>query len=624
MKSILTYLLLFFSLSNWAQPANDECTNAIALTLQPITNPVYTSGNLGGATESTPACSGTTSTDVWYSFTANSEANYIFMPSQSGLDLAFEILDACGGNSIACVDTNSTNFSESYYNNNFVIGQIYYIKVFLYNQTFTNAPFQIAVMDVPAPVNDDCINAINLPLQNISNTTYTSVNLGGATESTPACSGNISTDAWFSFTANSVGNKIYMPSHYGLDVAFEILDGCNGNSIVCIDNNGQSHSESYYNNNFIVGHTYFIKVYLVNQKVSNAVVDIAVTDIPAPTNDDCANAINLPLQPLLSVNYTSVNLGGATESTPACSGNTSTDAWYTFTPISVGNRIYMPSHYGLDVAFEILDGCNGNSIVCVDNNGQSHSESYYNNNFIVGHTYIIKVYLADQMAASAEIDIAVIDIPQPDNDDCVNATNLTIMTDDTHLTNGILGGATESLPACSGTAANDVWFSFIADATELSVKIGSEYGLDSVFEIFDACNGNSLACVDNNGLNFSESLTYQNFTIGQTYYVRVFGKNALYYNKSFGIVVYNPNASVSNDTLLKKWQISPNPTSNLLRIYFDDKANMQVILTNTSGQILLEETKCNTIDVSRLTKGVYFVNLVSDGQNFGTRKLIIE
>ncbi len=474
------------------------------------------------------------------------------------------------------------------------------------------------------PANNDCANAVSLTLQPLTNTVYTNGNLGGATESTTACSGTTSTDVWYSFTANSAGNKIYMPSQSGLDLAFEIFDNCNGNSIACVDNNSTSTSEAYYNNSFVIGQTYYIKVFLYNQSFADAPFQIAVMDVPAPVNNDCVNAINLSLQPMLSVSYTSVNLGGATQSTPACSGNTSTDAWFSFTANSVGNWIYMPSKSNLDLAFEILDACNGNSIACVDSNGRNYSESYYNNNFVVGQTYIVKVFLADQTASSAEVEIAVVNIPQPDNDDCINATSLTIMNDDTQRTNGILGGATESLAACSGTLANDVWFSFTANATELTVFTGATSGLDTVFELYDACNGSSIACVDNNGLNFSESLTYQNFTIGQTYYVRVFGKNALYYNKSFGIVVYNPNASVSNDTLLKKWQISPNPTSNLLRIYFDKAVNMQVILTNTSGQILLEETNCNTIDVSRLTKGIYFINLISEGQNYGTKKLIVK
>jgi hypothetical protein len=484
-----------------------------------------------------------------------------------------------------------------------------------------------ALSSFAQPANDNCSNAVQLALQSLNNPTYTNGNVGNATQSTVACSGNTSTDVWYSFTANSAGNYIKMPSQSGLDLAFEIFDACGGNSIACVDNNSINYSEGYYNNNFVIGQTYYIKVFLYNQSFANAPFQIAVIDIPAPANDDCVNAINLPLQPQLSVNYTSVNLGGATESTVACSGNSSTDAWFTFTANSVGNYFKMPSQSNLDVAFEILDACNGNSIACVDNYGRNYSEGYYNNNFVVGQTYTIKVFLSDQITHDANIEIAVIDIPQPVNDECANATTLNIMTDNSTLTNGNLGGATESISACSGTVANDVWFSFVANATELSIYTGAESQLDTVFEIYDACNGNSLVCVDDNGMNFSETVTYSNFTIGQTYYLRVFGKNALYYNKSFGIVVYNPNASITDTSNIDtNWQISPNPVNDVLFINCQNELlQTQVVISNLSGQILLNNSLIShRIDVADLPKGIYFIHLFSQGKDMGVNRFIVE
>jgi DNA-directed RNA polymerase subunit L len=287
----------------------------------------------------------------------------------------------------------------------------------------------------------------------------------------------------------------------------------------------------------------------------------------------------------------------------------------------------MPSQSNLDVAFEILDACNGNSIACVNSYGRSYSEGYYNNNFVVGQTYTIKVFLSDQITHDANIEIAVIDIPQPVNDECANATTLNIMTDNSTLTNGNLGGATESISACSGTVANDVWFSFVANATELSIYTGAESQLDTVFEIYDACNGNSLVCVDDNGMNFSETVTYSNFTIGQTYYLRVFGKNALYYNKSFGIVVYNPNASITDTSNIDtNWQISPNPVNDVLFINCQNELlQTQVVISNLSGQILLNNSLIShRIDVADLPKGIYFIHLFSQGKDMGVNRFIVE
>ncbi len=475
------------------------------------------------------------------------------------------------------------------------------------------------------PANNDCSHAVQLNLQPLTAPVYTHANLGGATETTPACSGNTSTDIWFSFTAQSTGNSIFLPSQSGLDLAFEILDACGGNSIACVDNNSTNVSESYYNNNFIVGHTYYIKVFLYNQSFSNAPIDIAVMDVPAPANDTCGNAINLPLQTLSNMTYTTVNLGGATESTPACSGSISTDVWFTFTAQSVANYIYMPPHNNLDLAFEILDACNGNSIACVNRNARNYSEAYYSNNFRVGQTYVIKVFLVDQKMVSANIEIAVTNIPQPNNDACIDAVSLQVQNDDTQRTTAQLGGATESLPACSGSLAYDVWFSFVATAPELSVLVGAHAGLDSVFELYDACNGNSLACVDDNGVNFSESLTYSTFVPGQTYYVRVFGKNVLLYNKTFDIVVFNPNPGQIQDYILQAWQIMPNPVQNTLKIQTDkDWPKLTILITDIFGKTIYKKPFSTIIEVGDFPSGVYFIHLSNDQIILGTKKLIIQ
>ena len=220
MKYLFIIFSFFIATTVFAQPANDDCSNAIELPLQSIDNVNYTTGNLGNATQTSPPCSGDTSTDVWYYFTATSKANKIYLPPQSGLDLAFEVYDGCGGNQIACVDNNGTSTSEYYYDYHFTVGQTYYIKVYLYNQHFTDAPFEIAVISIPQPENDDCASSIELSSLGVDDTVYVTGNFGGATATagTP-CSGNYATDLWYSFTATTVANKIYMPPHSGLNLA---------------------------------------------------------------------------------------------------------------------------------------------------------------------------------------------------------------------------------------------------------------------------------------------------------------------------------------------------------------------------------------------------------------------
>jgi len=277
MKYLFSIVLFFIVFFGFSQDPNDECSSAIELTLQSLDNINYTVGNLGNATESTPACSGTTSTDIWYKFTATTKANKIYLPPKSGLDLAFELYDSCGGNSITCVDSNSTSVSENYYDYHFTIGQTYYIKVFLYNQSFSNAEFNIAVVNM-SQSNDECSESITIPIQNESGSlTFTEGNLGGATESLTACTGDTATDIWYKFTATNSSLKIYLNPESYYDAVFEVFDACDGNSIVCMDNNGSSFSEAFEYDNYIVDNEYFIRVYGNNQFFENLVINLRVT-----------------------------------------------------------------------------------------------------------------------------------------------------------------------------------------------------------------------------------------------------------------------------------------------------------------------------------------------------------
>lgn len=285
MKQFSVIISLLITISIFAQPANNDCSNAIALTLQNSNNINYTTGNLGNATQTSPACSGSTSTDVWYQFTATTKANKIYLPPQTGLDLAFEIFDACGGNSIACVDNNSTSVSENYYDYHFTIGQTYYIKVFLYNQSFNDAPFEIAVISMSQP-NDECTDSINIPVQGTDNPTSVQGNLGGATESLSPCTGNFATDVWFKFTAINSNENIFVSAESYFNPVIEVFDACGGNSIACVNNNGVNFSEAFYGNNFTPGNQYFIRVFGYNQFFEDRTFNITVTD---PDNTSSTN-----------------------------------------------------------------------------------------------------------------------------------------------------------------------------------------------------------------------------------------------------------------------------------------------------------------------------------------------
>ncbi|MCB9336367.1 MAG: T9SS type A sorting domain-containing protein, partial [Flavobacteriales bacterium] len=138
-----------------------------------------------------------------------------------------------------------------------------YVKVFNYygGVKSSYSSFDICVWGIPKPPNNDCSNAINL----IAGTscTYTSGTLLGSNQSTSPCIGTGGDmDVWYKFVATTDSLTIKVNPNSNLNIAFEILDGsCSGSSLLCENDWSTGSTESYTNNNFIIGNTYYVKVF---------------------------------------------------------------------------------------------------------------------------------------------------------------------------------------------------------------------------------------------------------------------------------------------------------------------------------------------------------------------------
>mgnify|MGYP001189281532 CR=1 FL=1 len=114
----------------------------------------------------------------------------------------------------------------------------------------------------------------------------------------------------------------------------------------------------------------------------------------------------------------------------------------------------------------------------------------------------------------------------PENDDCETAIEIDHAATCTTET-GSIQVATESLPGCSGTANNDVWYSFTATTNAASIEILGSSELDAVVEIYSGtcANLNSLACVNNGYEGDEEATINNNLVIGSSYHVRIYDWN---------------------------------------------------------------------------------------------------
>jgi gliding motility-associated-like protein len=111
-------------------------------------------------------------------------------------------------------------------------------------------------------------------------------------------------------------------------------------------------------------------------------------------------------------------------------------------------------------------------------------------------------------------------------DECVDAVSITPTLTQCSFQAGSSGNGTQSLATCSGggNADDDVWYSFVANSSEMDITVSPTVGYDAVIQLFSGTCGSlsSVQCQDVNGLNGLEVLQATGLTPGNTYYFRVY------------------------------------------------------------------------------------------------------
>lgn len=275
-------------------PANDACSGAITLTSG--TTCTNTTGSVYASINEAPAiandCAGSVVYDVWYKFVAQTVNPTITLSSigSSFTNPAMELLvgNTCGSQTaVAC---GTTSISQPF----LAPGTTYFIRVYSSSgavpSSSTNAGFNICVVDpvAPAPFNDDCANAINLPIWNTCNNI--TGNIAGATLSTGVslsapCAGTVGYDVWYKFTA--VTNNTATITLSGLGANFtnsglQVFSGTCGSLIAIACNN----STSVTTPALTTGNTYYVRVFSTSASAPNGQGGFSI----------CATTTNAPVR----------------------------------------------------------------------------------------------------------------------------------------------------------------------------------------------------------------------------------------------------------------------------------------------------------------------------------------
>ncbi|AWA29374.1 hypothetical protein HYN48_04325 [Flavobacterium magnum] len=547
-----------FDLCITSPPANDECTAAVTV---PVNASQYcdavTSGNTLGATPSNPVLDpvltgpgcGVPNNDLWYSFTATSTTHMISISNvvptpatATNVRLNYSVFSgSCGVLVKKYCSTNYISMATG-----LVPGEVYYIRVYTATTAVdTSATFDLCITSPPS--NNECANAISVtpntgqdcaPVNTVSGYTY------GATASlpvlTPPLTGagclQANSDIWYSFTASSTSHAITLsnivrsPSNSTANLNYGVFSGTCDNltKLYCSTTNSSNAT------GLTVGQTYYIRVYSTSTSVDQSIkFDLCITS--PPVNDDCANAIEAPVNPTsICTDKAYGNTLGATQSTPTITGTgcigTNDDVWFKFTATNAVHFINVDQLFASSGSVSLHHTLFSGTCDALTTMYCSTAANSVATGLTVGQVYYVRVYTAGTAVGDWSTFSLCVKTPPPpaENEDCSSATAVTVNlnNDCLYTTPGNLIEAgpstgTPNSPACTGNANDDVWFSFVATSNQHFINLLNVEGTTSnLNHAVYSGNCNSLTrlyCSDANSLNS----TSDEFVVGETYYIRV-------------------------------------------------------------------------------------------------------
>ena len=559
-------------------PANDDCDNATPLTVNPDLDCVnVTHGTTLDATASSQPddVTGTPNDDVWFSFVATQTNHKISLLNVvpvmgSSTDMGMGLYDGSNGcNALTLVADSDPNDMIV---GGLTVGNTYYLRVYGWFSSLDYAQeFDVCVgTPPPPPANDECSGAIDLNVYDYgaSSGNETAGDTTFATDSGnhPSCDDyGTNLDVWYTFTVPAGADSVIVLTGGmgGDDIEAALLDGCGGTELDC-----QGNSNTKIFNGLVAGTTYTLQVW--HDDFNAAPYTIAIEKAPsAPANDDCSGAIDLTVYDYGAGagNETDGNTTFATDSGnhPSCDDyGTNLDVWYTFTVPAGETSVIVKTggSTGSNIEAALYDSCGGTELDC-QNNGSNKLFS----GLTAGTSYTLQVWHDDFNAGPFNIVLEKEPSGSPANDDCDNATALTVNPDDACgvVTHGSTVNATASSQTddVTGTPNNDVWFSFVAtndshivSLLNVSAIIGTS--TDMGMGLYDGSNGcSNLSLVQDSDPN---SMIVTGLTVGTTYYLRVYGWNSSNDGQEFDVCIGTPPPPPVNDTCANAEALTVNAT----------------------------------------------------------------
>lgn len=367
----------------------------------------------------------------------------------------------------------------------------------------------------------------------------------GVNPTQTACGGSSGDDekwVWFDAIASSTTLALDNTGNKDLSIYLYEMTSVTcpaaGNYVACANANGNSGDESL---TFVTDPNKFYFVQITT--TGNSTGTLCITSpIPPPANDNCTGATALTA-PSSSCVSTAGTTAGATPSGVglSCGSGADDDVWFTFLAPAAGSYVVqVDGAASFDAVVEVFSGACGSlsSLGCSNTNGNDGVEGL-NVTVPSAGTYRVRVF-HNGTGSSATPTFNICVITPPSNDNCSGAIGLTM----NNCPGGLAGtslNASESQAGCTGTADDDVWYSFVATGTGIAqLNLTSSASYNAVMQVYSGSCGSLSAisgCINVNGNGGNESTLVTGLVNGQTYYVRVYHSGAGSGSNTFNLCV---------------------------------------------------------------------------------------
>lgn len=375
-------------------PVNDNCANAIALTIGNACTPAnYTTEY--ATPEATniapnPSCGFYQGADVWFTAVVPPSGNLrIETTNTIDAQTAF-YTGTCGNfNQFLCLQLNSNKTIRL----DSLIGQTIYIRAYAYNSD-DGGDFTLCLWEPTLPANDNCANAIPLTVgSSCTPATYTNdyaTPEGTAISPNPTCGFYQGADVWYTAVVPASGALRIETTTTNAQTA--IYTGTCGNftQLICLQLNGDKTLELLS----LAGQTLYIRTFAYSND-DGGNFTICVWEPVIPQNNNCADAFILPVgttctPDTFSNAYATTDTVG-TAPNPTCGFYQGGDIWFKMAVPNTGNLLIERANFpGSNVQFALYDGTCGNftQISCA----QLRNSMYISDTSLAGDTVYLRMY----------------------------------------------------------------------------------------------------------------------------------------------------------------------------------------------------------------------------------------